>query len=110
MKWIKLFEEYEQVDKVKAANVIFNNFVYYKKSINRVYHAMSYEYNTDIPENKEAMLWIKEWVSRNFNELKSKSTYYVSNKGSDFLEVSKKLECSPDHIIGYIDMYINEEE
>jgi hypothetical protein len=90
---------------------LFENF--YGSSMknlpNKLYSAMCYEFNTDFLENKESILWIKNWVERNLKEIESGlSTHHLSNGGNDFLEVSKKLDCSTDDIINYINTQIDE--
>lgn len=89
----------------------FENFygLSLKELPNKIYQAMSYEFNTDFLENKESMIWIKDWVERNLKEIgNGLSAYHLSNKGNDFLEVSKKLDCSPYDIIEYIDTQIDD--
>ena len=89
----------------------FENFhgLSMKNLPNMVYSAMSYEFNSDLLENKYSMLWIKKWIENNLKQIESGlSPYNLSDGGNDFLEVSRKLGCSTDHIIDYIDTKIDE--
>ena len=89
----------------------FENFygLSMKNLPNKVYSAMSYEFNTDLPKNKESISWVKNWIKQNLKEIESGlSAYHLSNSGNDFLEVSKKLGCDTDDIIDYINTQIDE--
>ena len=89
----------------------FENFygLSMKELPNKVYHAMSYEFNTNFLESKESLIRIKNWIKQNLEKIESGlSVHHLSNGGNDFLEVSKKLDCSPDDIIDYINTQIDE--
>ena len=75
----------------------------------KVYNAMSYEFNTEFPEIKDCLTNIKSWIEKNLNELENGlSPYYLSNKGNDFEYVCSILECNTSDIIDYISISIDE--
>lgn len=103
----ELTDNFKLIENTKT----FENFygLSMKELPNKVYHAMSYEFNTNFSENKESMMWIKNWIRQNLEKIESGfPVHLLSNQGNDFLEISKKLSCSTNEIIDYINTQIDE--